>query len=256
MGFMSNNTEYDIVTNAEVTSVIAHFSEEMILDVLEKNLSTRNSFIQKNNLVFSLEQDFRKCLEYYPAYSDQIQEKRFDIYQSIIERICNYYGLKTVETSNTDDIYAQALFLYSFFISNFTNNIVAFFTNYIIREKNSLYELMENDLSIRNKDFNTAISKKIYKNLNAKLIAIHANLDYVVDNICAFDIDFSTFVQNVLCDNVQVSNYLRMVVTDEDDNLFVTHIVPFVNQNKPMILTYIKLNLQTMAGSETADFVN
>ena len=255
MSFLSNNTEYSIVTNAEVTQVIAHFSEEMILDILEKNLSTRSSFMPKANLVFSLEQDFRKSLEMYPAYSDTIQQKRFEIYQAIINRICDFYGLTTIETSSADDIHAQALFLYSFFISEFSNNIILFFTNYIIREKNSIYELMERDLSARNKDFNITFSKKIYKNLNAKMIAIHANLEYVVDNICAFDIDFPTYVQNVLCDNVQVSNYLRLVVSEGDDNLFIRHIVPFVNQNKAMILTYIKLNLQTMAGSGAVDFI-
>lgn len=255
MSFLSNNTEYSIVTNAEVTQVIAHFSEEMILDILEKNLETRSSFMPKANLVFSLEQDFRKSLELYPAYSSMIQNKRFEIYQAIIKRICDFYGLETVETTSVDDIHAQALFLYSFFVSDFSNNVVSFFSNYIIREKNSIYELMEQDLSARNKDFNTAISKKIYKNLNAKMIAIHANLEYVIDNICAFDIDFNTFVQNVLCDNVQVSNYLRLVVSEGNDNLFIRHIVPFVQQNKAMMITYIKLNLQTMAGTETVDFL-
>lgn len=255
MSFLSNNTEYSIVTNAEVTQVIAHFSEEMILDILEKNLNTRASFMPKVNLVFSLEQDFRKSLQLYPAYSDMIQRKRSEIYHSIIQMICNYYGISSVETSSVDDLHAQATFLYSFFVSEFSNNIVLFFTNYIIREKNSIYELMEQDLSARSKDFNTTFSKKIYKNLNAKMIAIHANLDYVIDNICAFDIDFPTFVQNVLCDNVQVSNYLRLIVSEGNDNLFIRHIVPFVQQNKAMILTYIKLNLQTMAGTEAVDFV-
>ena len=34
MSFMSNNTEYSVVSNAEVADVIAHFSDEMIMDIV------------------------------------------------------------------------------------------------------------------------------------------------------------------------------------------------------------------------------
>ena len=50
MSFMANNTEYSVVTNAEIADVIAHFSSEMIMDIVEKNLMNRLSFtIQKAN---------------------------------------------------------------------------------------------------------------------------------------------------------------------------------------------------------------
>lgn len=257
MGFFSNNSEYSIVTSIEVADVIAHFSEEMILDILDKNIMNRSSFVQKVNLVYSLEQDFKKCLELYPAYSEQINQKRFEIYSAIVEKICNFYGIESIETNDMGVKHSQAFYLYQFFVSDFFNNVVIFFTNYIIREKNSIYELMEQNLSSKTKDFNVSYSKKIYKNLNAKLITIHANLEYVIDNICAFDIDFPTLVQNVYCNNTVVSNFLNGIVSEENgDDLFRKHIVPFVMQNKPVVLTYIKLNLQNLAETNTADLVS
>ncbi|MDD3121919.1 MAG: hypothetical protein PHC62_00220 [Candidatus Izemoplasmatales bacterium] len=251
MIFLSNNSEYSVVTNSEVSSVIAHFSDEMIMDILEKNmLVNRVSSMPKANLVYSLEEDFKKCLDLYPAYNKEILDKRFEIYSLIVQRISSFYGIQCKETSNQNDIHAQAFFLYSFLVSEFMQNVVNFFTNYIMKEKNALYELMDRELSTKGKDFNTLYSKKVYNNLNNKIVAIHSNLDYVVDNICAFDIDFETFIQSVFSNNVQVSNYLSMVVVENSEELFQHHIVPFVRENRSIILTYIKLSLQHMVEPE------
>lgn len=256
MAFLSNNTEYSIVTNAEVSDVIAHFSDEMIMDILDKNmLYNQISSTPKANLVYSLEEDFKKCLELYPAYNKEILDKRFEIYSLIIERISQFYGIRCRETSNQNDIHAQAFFLYSLLVSEFMQNIVNFFTNYITREKNSIYELMESELSIKGKDSNVTYSKKIYNSASNKLVAIHANLEYVVDNICAFDIDFETFIRNVYYDNVQISNYLGMIIVEDSGDLFQKRIVPFVMDNKAIILTYIKLSLQHLVEPEIQNYL-
>lgn len=257
MAFLSNNTEYSVVTNAEVSDVIAHFSDEMIMDILDKNmLYNRISSTPKANLVYSLEEDFKKCLELYPAYSEEILKKRFGIYSLIIERISQYYGIRCKETSNQSDIHAQAFLLYSLLVAEYMQNVVNFFTNYITREKNSIYELMETELSTKGKDFNITYSKKVYNGLNNKLVAIHANLDNVVDNICAFDIDFETFIRNVyFAQNAQISNYLSLIVVDDSGELFQKHIVPFVMENKAIILTYIKLSLQQIVEPEIKNYL-
>ena len=240
MAFLSNNTEYSVVTNAEVSDVIAHFSDEMIMDILDKNmLYNRISSTPKANLVYSLEEDFKKCLEY----------------SLIIQRISQYYGIRCKETSNQNDIHAQAFFLYSLLVSDFMQNVVNFFANYINHEKNSIYELMDGRLTTKGKDFNVSYSKKIYNGANSKLVTIHANLDYVVDNICGFDIDFETFIRNVYVNNTQISNYLSMVVTEDSGDIFQKHIVPFVMENKAIILTYIKLSLQNIATSEIQNYL-
>ena len=256
MAFLSNNTEYSVVTNAEVSDVIAHFSDEMIMDILDKNmLYNRISSTPKANLVYSLEEDFKKCLELYPAYNKEILDKRFEIYSLIIQRISQYYGIRCKETSSQNDIHAQAFFLYSLLVSDFMQNVVNFFANYINHEKNSIYELMDGRLTTKGKDFNVSYSKKIYNGANSKLVTIHANLDYVVDNICGFDIDFETFIRNVYVNNTQISNYLSMVVTEDSGDLFQKHIVPFVMENKAIILTYIKLSLQNIATSEIQNYL-
>ena len=254
MSFMANNTEYSIVTNAEVTDVLAHFSDEMILDILDRNLTNRLSYVPKVNIVESLEFDFKKCLDLYPAYSDDIYKTRFHVYSIIIDTICTRNHIQSADIQYGSDIYTQAYFLYDLLVSNFTNNVVNFFANYILREKNSLYDLMDQDLLSKNKGFNTIYSKKMFKNGNSKFITLHANLEYVVDNICAFDIDFDTYASCVYTNSV-VSNYLNMITTENSGELFQTQIVPFVMMNKAIILTYIKLALQSYIKSSPDELI-
>ena len=255
MSLQSTNQEYDIVTNAEVSYIIAHFSDEMILDILEKNISHEYENFKKNNLVCALEEDFKKCFDLYPDMGIELTEKRTHIYQLIVNRICQYNGILCEDPANADELFSQAYFLYSFLVSDFSTIVINFFTNYIIAEKNTLYELMENYLSSRNKDFNTAYSKRIYKGGNNKLIELHANLNIVIDNICAFDIDFFTFSRYAFSTNPQLYNYLNLMITESCGELFRTQVVPFVMQNKPNILTMIKLSLQDYAELNSASIV-
>lgn len=257
MSFMANNTEYSVVTNAEVEDVIAHFSEEMIMDIVEKGLMNRNSFtVNKANLIYSLEEDFKKSFQLYPAYYQSISEKRFKIYSEIIQKICDFYNISCLSTSDTNNIHSRAFYLYSIFVSDFASNVINFFTNYIIREKNALYDFMEAELSAKNKDFNALYSKKVYSsNVNHKLVAIHANLDFVIDNMCAFDINLESFIQNALYGQPQIIKYLTMVLSENNGDLFSQHIVPFVQQNKTMILTYLKLSLQHMIVPDISSYI-
>lgn len=257
MSFMSNNTEYSVVTNAEVADVIAHFSDEMIMDIVEKNLMNRLSFtVQKANLVHSLEEDFKQSFQLYPAYYQEFSQKRFDLYSKIIQKICDFYNISCSSTSDTNEIHSRAFYLYSLFVSDFSNYVVRFFTNYIIREKNALYDFMEAELTAKNKDYNALYSKKIYSNnTNHKLVAIHANLDFVVDNICAFDINIESFIRNALYGQPQIIKYLTLVISENNGDLFSQHIVPFVQQNKTMILTYLKLSLQHSITPDISNYI-
>lgn len=260
MSFMANNTEYSVVTNAEVADVIAHFSGEMIMDIVEKNLMNRLSFtIQKANLVYALEEDFKQCFQLYPAYYEEFSQKRFDLYSKIIQRICDFYNISCLSTSDTNEIHSRAFYLYNIFVSNFSQYVVAFFTNYIIREKNALYDFMEAELTAKNKDYNALYSKKVYSNnnVNHKLVAIHANLDFVVDNICAFDINIESFIGNALYGQPQIIKYLTLILSENNGDLFSQHIVPFVQNKeyKATILTYLKLSLQQMITPDISNYI-
>lgn len=259
MSFMANNTEYSVVTNAEIADVIAHFSSEMIMDIVDKNLLNRLSFtIQKANLVYGLEEDFKQCFQLYPAYYEEFSKKRFTLYSDIIQKICNFYDISCLTTSNVNDLHSRAFYLYDIFVSSFSQYVVRFFANYIIREKNALYDFMEAELTSKGKDYNTIYSKKVYNNsVNHKLVALHANLDFVVDNICAFDINIESFISNALYGQPQIIKYLTLVLSENNGDLFSQHIVPFVQNKeyKATILTYLRFALQEIVKPDISNYI-
>ena len=55
-----------------------------------------------------------------------------------------------------------------------------------------IYETLE--LASKKKEA-SAYSKKLYKNNNSKLAIIHANLEFGLQNVCSYDIEFDTFIE-------------------------------------------------------------
>ena len=43
MSFVSNNAEFSIVSDGEVASIINYFSDDMILDIVERNIQKNKS---------------------------------------------------------------------------------------------------------------------------------------------------------------------------------------------------------------------
>ena len=127
--------------------------------------------------------------------------------------------------------------------------LISFFTNYINREKNSLYEALE--LASKRKEA-SPYSKKIYKNSNSKLAIIHANLEYVIQNICSYDIDFDTFVELSYIPERALSRFILSILQDNGD-FFKRICVPYINENFGPITTQIKFALQEMATADFAD---
>ena len=249
MAIQSTNIEYRIVTDNEVSTIISHFSEDMIYDILQMNLMNKFRPYAPSlpNLVGSYENIFKQHLMNYPDYSQDFMQKRQEVYMYIIQELCKYHNLEYVQNDEFTDLYSSAYLLYDFFISNFTQNITTFFVNYIMREKNSLYEILNLNEYKKNKDSGTLYSKKIYRNGNSKLPIIHANIDLVINQICSFDIDLNTVLDTVYFDRKNISKCISTIVRDKGD-FFNTFFVSFVQspQFKPIMISNISLQLQSI----------
>ena len=86
MAFQANNTEYQIITDSEITGIISHFDDDMIFDIIQTNL--RDKFKPYcptlSNIVYSLEETYKMNIENYPDAAKTIKDERNNTYSRII----------------------------------------------------------------------------------------------------------------------------------------------------------------------------
>lgn len=245
----SANSDYVAISNNEAASIIAKFDMEMIDDVIDQALETkfRSYSPRLLNLVDSIEQVFKSDIAQFPQLTNDLIQKRFTIYSHIINKVLAAHNLQLlVDTTAYPDIYSLAHMIYDLLVANFNSNVIAFFTNYIVKEKSTIYEAL-NLVDKKSDMANAVYSKKIFKNgKNSKLAIIHANLDFVVSTICGWDIDLAGFISYAYIDNRPIANALIPILAD-NGRFFLDHIVGFYNQNFAVMSTNIKFALQNNA---------
>lgn len=245
--FQYNSTLANINVDNAVASILSKFEPDFIIHVVEDslNMKFRPWLPAMPNMVYSCEQTFKLSLDNFTSYSDTIEQTRNDTYTQIINIICRYYNLEFNEIDQRD-VYSAAYYLYDFLISNFTKNMIYFFTNYIVKEKNFIYDAFNLGETRRNKDASTLYSKRMFK--NAKLGAIHANIDLVLDNMVSFDITLYNILDMSYKDEKNIVRYVDSLVSDLGD-FYKTYYVPYITDQitRPDLITGIKSGLQQFA---------
>lgn len=249
---LNSNSDYSIVSNAEAASIINRFSPEMIDDIIDNALNNkfRNYTNQLINIVAAIDQNQKIAMSALPDFANDIKQSTDETYMNIINKICAAHNLTFIGDDSTD-LYSTAYILYDFFISQYNLYIYNFFSTYINREKNTLYENLE--LATKKKETSN-YSKKIYKNDSPKLAIIHANLNYVIDNICAYDIDFNTFVDLACIPDRVKGNFIQRSVVDNGD-FFRNYVVTYYRQNYALMTSSIRFELQGLATAELTDII-
>lgn len=245
MSFISNNVDFSIVSDSEIVSIISNFSDDMIMDIIYKNSLNKFRPYQHyvGNLIGAIENTFKLNQENFPQFQKETLERRNELYLNILSYLCSTNGL-TLEIDENTDLYSLAFVLYDFIISKFTINMINFFANYIIHESNSLFEYLNLRELKKNKDNSSSYSKKIFKG-NSKLATIHANLEIVMDNICAFDIDLVALVSMSTLDQ-NITSFITNNI-GEVTNLFKSLFVPYIKgPNRAVIITLVRMRLQEL----------
>lgn len=247
----TDNSDFMVVSTNEVASIISRFTPEMIEDII--NDAIQNKFRTYSprlvNIVESIEQNYKTDIAALPTYANEIRSARHQTYRQIMSKICAYHNLDIVQ--NMDDIpgqlYNYVWAVYELLIANFNANIVKFFTNYIYKERATIYETL--NLATKRKDA-SPYSKRIFNsNGSSKMAVIHANLEYVLENICVFDIPLEAFVNTAYIDNKPLVRSILSIIQDRG-NFFKMHVVPYYRQNMAVITTNIRFALQGLSNTD------
>ena len=243
-GFISNSNMYNITTENEVASVLSHFNSEFIFDLVRDNLQKKFNYntIVSPNIVASFEQNFKQIMSIYQDDTDRINEVRTRTYKEIISIICQNYNLQ-FNDSDDIDYYSAAMHLYDFLVAGFSNYLEQFFANYIYKERNGIYEALNLSSMKKNKDSSTLYGKKTYKDI--KLAVINANLEFVIQNICAYDINLATILSNVYTDR-NVINYILTIISPIHDFFKTSYVSVFQSDIRAIILSNIRFKIQNL----------
>lgn len=245
---MMNSEQYNIVSENELTEVLAHFNTEFIMSIIDSAIANRNNptaFASNPNIIDAWDANFKQIINYYGSadVTERVNTLRVDTYQEIIKRICTYHGLNF--TIDDVDLYSAAHYLYQFFVSDFLKYMDQFFAMYIIGEAAGLYEAMNLGSLKKNKDTSTIYSKKIFP--DPRLAIINANIDMVVTYISGMDISLDQIFARCGLTN-QEAAYLNNLVCDQD-NFFRNHYVTTIANEyvRPIRLNNIRFIIRSLA---------
>ena len=251
---MTNSEVYNIVSENELSEVIAHFNTEFIMSIIDSAIAIRynpSAFTNNPNVVDAWDMNFKQIVEYYQNtdMTERVAVLRANTYKEIIDRICRVHDLNfTVEEV---DLYTAAHYLYQFLVSQFIYYMDYFFASYIVREADALFDGMELGMMRKNKDTSTVYNKRIFK--NEKIAVIAANIDRVVQYICGMDFSFDYIAYNCGFTREEAEYILRIV--SPASSFFTTCYVPIISNDlvRPMHLNNIRFMIRDPAepGNET-----
>lgn len=245
---MINNDIYLINNEYNVAQLLAHFDSDYVLGAMEEKLETIDytTSLEEVNIISAYEQNFKLMEEQFPGDSQNIKMVREQVYRQIIDILCDKFNLRFNNTDEYIDLYSAAYYLYDFTVSKRNINMVAFFTAFIINNKDTLYDALNLDSYRKNKDSATIYNKHIYT--DHKYSMISANIELVLDYISTFDVSLMNIFQSVYV-NKDIIQFLDNTIAD-NGNFFKDFYYSMVkNPNlAPRIITDIRLRLQKLYG--------
>lgn len=253
-GFIADNSSYNISTDYSMSVILSHFNTDYIYSSIKNQIDMK--YIEPlpmiNNIVYGYNENFKQLLFTYTNELDrqQILNTRNSIYTEIIDLLCKEFKLEFNKTEEDgQDLYNPAFYMFKLLVSEFSENVKTFFTNFIIKERNSIYTNLDLAQYKREKDSSTIYNKKRIK--NSKLAIIISRLNYVIDNICVYDIPFETFLYYI-CEDKNMYAYLVNMIQPKVD-FFKTFVVPMFNPEspvRPMLISDITISLYNQLSTE------
>lgn len=244
----ANTQAFSVATENELSEVLSHYSSEFIYSIIEKAMKSRFEgmpIVAMPNVVGAWEQNFKAIIaQYGEASTGEVYRVRYETYQEIIKTICKEFGLYfTIDDSV--DLYSAAFHLYELFVSRFTDNMTAFFANYIFKERASIYDSLGLAELKKNKDSSTIYGKKVFKDI--KLAIINANIDMVISQISAMDFPFYSIIMSIYGSNSEMAKYILTIVSADNDFFDRAYMSILNSDIRPEIITNIRFKLQELA---------
>lgn len=245
---MNNNTFATIETDKAISAILGNFSEDYIQNTVSESLEYkfRPFNTRMPNFPATIYENFAMIKQNMPTYLEDINEKELEIYNSIIDIICDHYHLAVIDDGIPDEyVYTACYYLYQILVSEFSERLINFFSGYAI---NNISDLLTH-IPEENKTIKTNYSKKMYEQQD--YILLYDNTEQVLDIIAGLDIPFVDIMRCMSDD--KVSKFLDYYFNDCSDiykYFFASYIINPATRIDT--ITSIKLNIVRILGEQNA----
>jgi hypothetical protein len=159
----SNQAAMGISTDYGIATILGNFSDDFIEDTIKESLSYRFRpyGLRSPNYPEIFNSQLQNVKDHSVGYDEQIEDKRLEVFQTIIDIISAYYNFRESEDIPDEQIYSVAYIMYQLFVSEFTERMLNFFTQYIINNIDNISRYLSTMDNVR-KSSKTSYAKKIY----------------------------------------------------------------------------------------------
>ena len=245
---MDNPMMYNSInTDRELAIILGYFSDDTIVSAIDEALMHKYRPFANNmpNLVATINVNFRDIKSRATDNLDEINQKELEVYNLIIDRLCQVYNL-SINTPDipTDKVYPLAYMMYQIFVSEFTERALMFFSNYIMFNKDMLISSIPDDKKI---DHKTPYGKKMF--FDPVIVQVYENMDTIIDIIAGLDLPMYNLIEQL--SDRETANFITSFVADTGD-LFKHHYAVYIygQVTRTDMITAIKLRFLQLAGVE------
>lgn len=237
---MSINMEMSAIeTDRALADILENFSGDYIQDLINRAFIWKFRPYENRmpNYAYLFEQKYIGIRDnYVGATPEVIEEDRLQSYRLIIETICNNYNL-SVDLVNLPDenTYTLAYLLCQILLSEFTDKLIQFFTNYIINHLEELVNALPDD----RRNLKSSYSKKVYT--DPMQICAYENMAYILEMVASLDIPFHDLLVSLSDPNT--ADFIDTYVDDIGD-IYKYHFAKYIvdPSTKTQMITIIKLS--------------
>lgn len=235
-----------INTDRDLASILDQFSEDSIESIIIESLKYKFAPYadRKPNLPYVINNHFVGIRNNYTGSDhDTINTKEYNTYLVIINKICEAYNLQLINEVPYESAYSLAYALYQILISEFTDRLLLFYSNYIFANRDNLLAAIPDDQKVPRSTY----TKKMYS--DPKIIDLYENMDKAMDLVASLDFELVTILE--FLSDKPTAEFICNFVADVS-NLYKNHIASYVRNQitRTDMLTSIKISYASYTAAE------
>ena len=231
-----------IDTDKDLSTIFGRFSDDLIENTVLESLQYKFRPFGNRlpNYPFTINEHFNGLIANYNGDPSVIIAKKNEILYDMLRIICNAYNLQISTEIPDEQLYSLVYVLYQILVSEFTDKMFTFYSNYIVSNKDTLLAAIPDDQKIQ---IRSTYTKKMYS--DPTIISLYENMEKIIDLVTSLPISFNKLMETLSDPNTAA--FISTYITDINDIYKNHYAVYIMDQNtRTDVITTIKIRFMTI----------